>query len=273
MRRNQMGAGAGRPANTPGFRERILLLDLHTGAQLALASAQISAEPAYEKRRRAHIRKGFLKLVDGDIPVGPPLCGMNVLGDGCAAARIADNFLFFVDELARGRDDCYGPDGVLERIDCPEYFKIQLRQPVAEARERHALEHDIGDSAIGGRVSRPLLGFHEAVGLLGLAAPVNPDGEVRLVKFLAIGPDPANPGHFAFARGIGDIGEIAILDLRRLLWPAAAAPSAGSQPLAPAGCRLRRGLDDLLFEMRRPDELPWQADPAIAARNMATLGR
>ena len=57
-----------------------------------------------------------------------------------------------------------------EAVDRAHHLEGELRHPVAELGERQALEHHIGEAAIGGRVRRALLGDDQRVGRLVLAA-------------------------------------------------------------------------------------------------------
>ena len=78
--------------------------------------------------------------------------------------------------------------------------------------QRHALEDDVGDAAVGRRVAGAFLGLDQAVGELVVAAGVEAIGDGGEVELLAVGPDAAEPGDRAFGEGDGEVGEVAVLD-------------------------------------------------------------
>ena len=94
------------------------------------------------------------------------------------------------------------------RADRAHDLERQLRNPVAEARERQALEHDIRQPAIGRRIIRALLRNDQVVWQLILAAAMNPNGEAQHIERLAVRPDAADVADLAFAQSDREIGEI-----------------------------------------------------------------
>ena len=264
-------------AHRPGVRLRRLFRDLDTRPDLAMADAQIGAEPAHHQRHLADIWQLILELVERDLPVGAALRGVQILGDGLAGID-ADDAVVLVDELARARNERHRPHQLLEIVDRAEHLEIELRQPVAEIGKRHGVEHDIGGAAIGRRlVAAAFLAGDQPVGVLVLVAAIDPDRVVGLVELLTVGPDAPDARDFPFADGIGRVGVIAVLDalhgfalaLRVRAWLIEDVLAAFR--LAAAG---RLGGDDhVLFEARRPDELTGQPHTPIDARQRRTLAR
>ena len=126
-----------------------------------------------------------------------------------------------VDELAGAGDQADGAHLLVEVVDGARDLEGELRDAVAEGGERHALEHDVGEAAIGGRVARAFLGLDQRVGELVLAADVEAPGEVREVELGAVGPDAADAGDRTLGEGDGEVGEVAVLDAG-LWWRAVA---------------------------------------------------
>ena len=80
-----------------------------------------------------------------------------------------------------------------------------------KSAERQALEHDIGEAAIGRRVGRALLGDDQRIGLLVLAAAMDAAGRSSArSSALAVGPDAADAGDRALAEADREIGEVGI---------------------------------------------------------------
>ena len=198
---------------------------------------------------------------------------MHILGERIAASCIADDLFRFIDELARCGDDRHCPNGIFKTIDRTEDLEIELRQAVAKALQRHTLKDNIGDAAIGGRITATFFGFKQTVRQLVFCAPINADRETGLVEFLAVGPNSADSRYLALANGIGEVGVIIVFDPRCLLRTASTAPaSTTAQSLAAARWRLCRCCDDVFFKLRRPYELAWQSCPAINARDVPAFG-
>ena len=152
---------------------------------------------------------------------------------------------------------------VLEPADRPHDLERQLRNAVAEIRERQPLEHHIGEPAIGRRVAAPSLATISGSGVLVLAAayrrawsaPVRSSG-------LPSAQMRADAADRPFAQADREIGEIAVG--RRVVVP------LPPPPLPPLGLVLVR---DHLFELGRPDHLAGEPRAAVDARDRRALGR
>src|SRR5690606_15217948 len=96
-------------------------------------------------------------------------------------------------------DDADRTDRRFEIAHDPAHLDCQAGQPVAESRQRQALEHQIGEPAIAGHLARALPGHEELVRLLVLGAAIEPYRQVGGVEWLAIGPDAADMGDLALA--------------------------------------------------------------------------
>lgn len=155
-------------------RERLgdLVRGIDAGAQLACARAQIGAEPADDEGDRARVGESGLQLVDGDGPVGTALARVHVLRDVGDGADFARDGLLGVDELARTGDQRDGAHAGFERVDGAVHLEGKLRNAIAEIGERQALEHEVGDAAVGRRVAHAFARFDQAVGRLAVAAGV-----------------------------------------------------------------------------------------------------
>ena len=172
-----------------------------------MAGAQVVAEPGDDERDRLDLRRAGLQPVERDREVGGVGLGVDVLGRGLAVAALAPDDVGRIGELARGRDQRHGADQALGRLaveDRAEHLEGELRQPVAEALERQLLEDDIGGAAIGRGVRRAHLRRDERVGLLVLAALVQPQGDAVAGHELAVGPDAADAGDRSLAERDGE---------------------------------------------------------------------
>ena len=118
-----------------------------------------------------------------------------------------------VAELGRAGDDVDGADHFRDSLDGTHDLEGQLRHAIAEGGERHALEHDIGEAAIGGNDVGAFLGDDERIGLLRLVADVDAHGHCRQVEFLTVSPYAAHEGDRAFAQANREVGEIAVADV------------------------------------------------------------
>ncbi len=61
-----------------------------------------------------------------------------------------------VAELARARDQADGAHHAVQPVDGPDDLERELRHAIAELGKRQALEHHIGEAAIGRRVGGAL---------------------------------------------------------------------------------------------------------------------
>ena len=181
---------------------------------------------------------------------------MRVLGLGLRQADGARDGIGGVDEFAGARDQDDAAHLRLERIDGAVDLEGELRQAVAEILQRHALEDDVGDAAIGRRVVGAFAGDDEAVGRLVLAAGVEAPVVVGEVELLAVGPDAAEAGDLALAQRDGEVGVVEKLLGGRLRRSALAAA--------------RR--DALLLDVGRPDHLAAEPRAAVEARDRCAFG-
>ena len=229
-----------------------------------MAGAQVVAEPGDDERDRLDLRRAGLQPVERDREVGGVGLGVDVLGRGLAVAALAPDDLGRIGELARGRDQRHGAHQALGRLaveDRPEHLEGELRQPVAEALERQLLEDDIGRAAIGRGVRRAHLRGDERVGLLALAALVQPQGDAVAAHELAVGPDAADAGDRSLAERDREAREVEVLGD---LGAAASAAALAAALLGGAG---------LLAEVGRPDDVAAGAHRAVDARDHRALGR
>ncbi len=86
-------------------------------------------------------------------PVGAALARVHVLVDALAAGAQPRHRLGRVDELAGAGNHDDAADLGVHVVDRAMHLERQLRQAVAEVRQRQVLEHDVGDAAIGRRQS------------------------------------------------------------------------------------------------------------------------
>ncbi len=142
------------------------------------------------------------------------------------------------------------------------HLEGKLRDAVAEVGERQALEHDVGETAVGRRIAGAFPGFDQGVGELRVGAQVEAVGEGCKVELGAVGPHAPEARDLALAERHGEAREVAVLG------------GAGARALADAAlaaaARLRGG-DDLLLEVGRPDDLAADARAAVEARDGRAL--
>ena len=204
---------------------------------------------------------------------------MGILRDR-RAVLAADDACRIVNELPSRRDQRHRAHGLLEIVDRAEHLEVQLRNAVAEAREGHPLEHNVGRAAIGRRPRLALFRLDQTVQRLRLAASMHADLIVGLLQFLSVGPDAPNAGDLALAERKRQICVVAVLDGRhRRALRTASGCHPRCAPLAAfllgrrvATCGLgRRHL--LFFEMRGPDQLARHAHASVDARDRRPLAR
>ena len=188
---------------------------------------------------------------------------MHVLRDVGGGADLAGDGPLRVDELAGAGDQGDGAHAGLEGVDGAVHLEGELRDAVAEGGERQALEHDVGDAAVGRGVAGALLGLDQAVGGLGLAAGVEALGDGGEVELGAVGPHAADAGDLALGEGDGEVGVVAVLDV--------VLDCAPSRPPLPPP--LWRAGDHLLLEVGGPDDLAAEARAAVEARDRRAFGR
>ena len=78
-------------------------------------------------------------------------------------------------ELGRSRDQRHGANHALKPADRAHNLERQLRNTVAEIRQRQTFEHDVGKATIGRDVA--VLGDNQRIGRLRLVARISTDGK------------------------------------------------------------------------------------------------
>jgi hypothetical protein len=143
----------------------------------------------------------------------------------------------------------------------------KLRNAIAEVAERQALEHHVGEAAVGGRIAGALARFYRAVRGLRVGAQVEAVGNGGQIELGAVRPDAADAADLTLAQRHREACEVAVLGGggRRLGGLADAA-------LAAAAARLRGG-DHLLLEVGGPDDLAADARAPIEAQDGVALRR
>jgi hypothetical protein len=256
---HDVGRIARRSGHLPRLRARRLRRRLDARAQLAVARAQVGAEPAHDQRDVLRIGQRRLELIDRNRPVAAALARMHVLGRRAAEAVHARDRLRRVGELARARDHHDGADRVGECFHRAIDLEGELRQAVAECFEREPLEDDVRRAAISWCVAGAFARGNQAVGLLRLTARIDAVRDLRPVDLAPVRPDAADAADLAFGHGHGKIRVIAIGSGRG---------TAADEPFAAAA----RSRDDLLLEVGRPDHLAAEAGAAIDARDCGAFG-
>ena len=178
------------------------------GLDKAVARAQVGPEPGHHHHDRLAGRQFARQRVQPGVQVGQAGGGVQVhrrVGNVqhlCRKARrlcggvLRENRRGGIGEIARAgheRHALYMPGHALWRIDRAHHLERQLRHAVAEGAQLQVLYHDIGNAAIGGRVSRAFDRVDQRVGQLVLCPGIQPDVQVGGGNFLPIRPDAANP--------------------------------------------------------------------------------
>ena len=161
-----------------------------------------------------------------------------------------------VAELRCTRNDRDGPCSPRHLVDRAKHFEGKLRQAVAEPLQRQTLEHHIGGAAKGGHLAT-LLERDQGVGRLGFGAAMNAHLDLVQVKLLPIHPNASHGRDRALTksiRGVAVIGE-------------AGHGRSASTALATLAFLFRA----LLFEARRPDQLPARSHGAVGARDRCAV--
>ena len=99
---------------------------------------------------------------------------MHVFSDLHAADLAPRDLLPPVDEFAGTRNHDDAADTAMKIIHGAKHLERQLRQPIAERRERHPLKHNIGHAAECRRTTCTLPRADEAIRLLVLSARIEP---------------------------------------------------------------------------------------------------
>ena len=258
MQAHQMRRAAPDAAGLPWLGRGFLLRAVDAGLQLALAAAQVAAEPCHHQCCGADVPAGRRQLIHRHTEVAALGGGMGVLRQRDTLAARARDDRRVIAELGRSGDDAHRPHMRLDTLAAAEHLEGQLRQAVAEIGKRQLLEHHIGDAAIGRRVACTFDRADQAVGLLCLAAGMKPRRDAAEVEFLAVGPHTSDAVDLALAQRHGEIGIIAVGP--HLAAGAAAAALAAAVGLLP------------LDQVGGPDHLARHPHPAPQAWNGRPLG-
>ena len=139
-----------------------------------------------------------------------------------------------------------------------EHLHGELRQAVAEARQRQVLEDHVGRAAVGGRC----LGAHgshdQRVGILPLVARIPAPGNLGRIEQVAVGPDAADAGDRPLAQGQREGGGVEIFG----------GGDGRTAALAAALC----GGAGLLAEVGGPHDVAGNAQAAVDPRDDGALG-
>lgn len=258
---HHMRAAAVDTAGAPGNGRGELDPHFDAGAYLAFAAAQIVSEPRRDQHHCFAIRKVGRELIERDQQIRAVALGVHVLGGLLARPHRAQHRLGRVHKLARARDEADALDALIEARRLARRgthdLERELRHGIAEALQRHVLEHDIGKPAIGRRVLCAFDGFDQRVGRLIFRACVQPPGEFGQVQRLAVGPDAPDARDLAFAQADREGERVAKVGDGRAR-PALAADIA---------------CFGALLEARGPDHLPGDAHAAEHRRDRGAFGR
>ncbi len=209
---DEIGALARLPRHLPLLRPaeplRRLGTPLDAGADLAAARAQIGAEPRHHQRHALQVRAAGEKLVERGGEIAGMRRHMPVLRLVDARPVDAADGARIVAELGGAGDQRHRAQLALQRPHRALQLHRDLRQPVAEGAERQALEHHIGEAAIGRRLGLPRL--DQRVGQLALAAIVEAHVQPAGVEQPPVGPDTPEPRHRPLAQADREAAEIGI---------------------------------------------------------------
>ncbi len=223
--------------------------DFYAGPDLTFAAAQIVAEPRHHQQHRLAIGKVRRQLVERYEQIGAIAFGVDVLRRLLAWPKRAQHRLGRVHELARAGDEAHTLDALFEARPIAgrgtDDLERKLRHRIAEALERHVLEDNVSQAAIGGRVVGALDGFNQRVERLILRAGMETPDELGQIERLTVGPDAADARDFAFTKPDSKGKRVAIGGDRR------ARPTLAAD-IARVGA---------LLEARRPDHLAGDAHP------------
>lgn len=168
-----------------------------------MACAQIVSEPAHDEGHAPQVRAQSEQMGDRSVDIGDAVQLMPVFSDADTGFRLLIHQGRLIDELARARDQRDGADHLVEARHRSHHLEGELRHAIAIAGERKALEHDIGDAAIGRRLAG-FLGGDQRIELLILEAAMDAQRDRVEIDFAAIGPDAAHesdrPSQMATAR-------------------------------------------------------------------------
>jgi hypothetical protein len=202
--------GTGEPGDGPGVAVGDFGRALHARSDRAVAGTQIVAEPAHHKRNALQVRAQRLQGVEGGDHVRRRLELMLVLGPRRPKAEGLRDRRDVVAKLARAGDQAHGADHGAETFDGAHDLEGELRHAMAELGEAQALEHHVGETAVGGRVIRALLGDDQRIGRLAFVAAVEAHRERGQVEFAPVRPHTAHEGDRAFAQANREVREVGI---------------------------------------------------------------
>lgn len=221
---------------------------------VAVAAAQIIAEPGDHQRHVLEVGTERSQFVDGERPVRDLGAHMRVLA--CRGARRDDAHprAGVVSELGGAGDHRHRPDRWFEFAHHAAEFHRDVGDAVAEPTERKPLEHEVAEPTIAGRLPRALHRLDQAVRQLAFGAAIEAHAQPRGLEQLPIGPDAAQPLHLALAQGHRETGDdIGLLGLGRSL-------RAG-------------GFRSDFLEFCSPDDVTGEPAPAVEPRHRAALAR
>jgi hypothetical protein len=251
--RDNLGLRAGDPGDAPIRRQGALGPRLDLRHHPAGPGPHIGAEPRRHHGDPAQVGAQGLEGVEGGEHVGGALELMPVGGLGPAKAEIDGDEIRIEAELAGAGDHLERADPAVQAVDGADHLEGELRDAVAEIGEGQALEHHVGEAAIGRRGLRPLLGDDQRIGRLIRAAGMDADGEADLIDLPAVRPDPADAGDFRLAQAHREVGEVGVAGGDGLL---------AAQALGGGGGALHRGVGDLQWA-RRPDQAAADPGPPV----------
>ena len=115
-----------------------------------------------------------------------------------------------ISKFGSARNEIDGANHVAQAADRTHNFEGQLRNAIAEVGKRHAFEHHIRKTPIGGRSVRAFFGDDQRIRLLTFVPAINSDRIFGLVDLLAVRPDPAHIRDPTFAESDGKIGKVRV---------------------------------------------------------------
>ena len=262
--RDDASGGARQSRHAPGRVQNLLHGLFDARRYRAMTRAQIIAEPGDDKRDAGEIGTQRLQCVQRGDPIAGAEELMTIFGRRDPRRRARGERANAVTELGRAGNKINAADHGAQPLNRLHNLEGELRHTIAIISQREPLEHNIGETAISGRMIRALLCDDQWIGRLAFIAPIDPHVHQRAINLHAIRPHPAHKSDGSFAKPNREVGEIAVT--RRLLRGCATAPNA-----AFAAGSATAGHFDLLFKARRPDDLPAQTHAPVNPGNGGAL--
>ena len=222
-----------------------------------MASAQIIAKPGDDERHASQVRTEGLQRFQRRGPVARRVQHMPVFPVRRAQRRRRPDGLGRIAKFSGAGYQAHAPDQRTQPLDGPQHLERQLRNAIAIIRERHLLENNIREGAIGWGVRGAFLRDDQRIRRLRFIAAVNPHHDGRWIDLLPVGPYATHHRNGTLAESHREIRRIGVGGLRR-----------AATALAASGL-LVRGLD----ESRRPDQLAADADTPVNARHRGAFRR